>query len=85
MSRSFVLSSPMDILTRPMNSIVNYFDDFERDARTAMQPADGMYVTYETKKVYWKRETLDNGDVIHRRLTPEEVEAERSHSKEGNS
>lgn len=60
-------------------------DEFERDARVACQPENGIYVTYEMTSTHWQIETNENGDVIHRRLSIDEVEALKTHSREGNS
>lgn len=72
-------------MTHPFSMMSRVIDDFERDYRRALQPEDGYYVTYEMKPIHWQIETNENGDVIHRRLTEDEVEAMQTHDKDGNS
>jgi len=69
-------------ITSPLHGI---WASFERDVRDACQPADGHYVTYEMTPTHWQIETNENGDVIHRRMSIDEVEALKTHSQEGNS
>ena len=71
-------------MTQPFSMIGRIVEDFERDYELALQPEDGHYVTYEMKPIHWQIETNEAGDVIHRRLTADEVEAMKSHDKEGN-
>ena len=56
-------------------SVDGWFDRLERDVKIACQPEDGIYTVYEMKPVTYRIETNDNGDVIHKRLSDEEVEA----------
>ena len=72
-------------MSRPFNLMSRVFDDFERDYHRALQPEDGHYITWDLVPTHWQIETNENGDVIHRRLTEDEVEAMKTHDKEGNS
>ncbi len=66
-------------------SMSRYWDEFERDIRLASAPEAGHYVTYETKAVHWNREVNENGDIIYRRMSADEVEALKSNQEvEGN-
>jgi len=66
-------------------SMSRYWDEFERDIRLASAPEAGHYVTYETKAVHWNREINENGDIIYRRMSADEVEAMKSNMEvEGN-
>lgn len=60
-------------VTRPFNLMSRVLDDFERDYRRALEPEDGHYVTWDLVPTHWQIETNENGDVIHRRLSEEEV------------
>jgi len=55
-------------------SVDGWFDRLERDVKIACQPEDGIYTVYEMKPVTYRIETNDNGDVIHKRLSDEEIE-----------
>ena len=54
-------------------SVDGWFYRLERDVKIACQPEDGIYTVYEMKPVTYKIETNDNGDVIHKRLSDEEI------------
>ena len=79
--RRYVTSMPS--IGRVFNSM---WDNMERDIRTSSAPENGRYITYETTEVHWQRESNENGDVIYRRLTQDEVEANKTNDaeKEGN-
>ena len=62
-------------VSSPLAMVDGFFDRMERDIRVACQPEDGVYTVYEMKPVTYKIETNDNGDVIHRRLSADEVKA----------
>jgi len=66
-------------------SMNRYWDEWERDIKLASAPEAGHFVTYETKAVHWNREVNENGDIIYRRMSPDEVDALKSNMEaEGN-
>ena len=69
-------------LNSPLAMVDNIFDRLERNVNIACQPEDGIYTVYEMKPVTYKIETNENGDVIHRRLTEDEVKALKANQEE---
>lgn len=68
-----------------MSQMQDWFSNFESDARVACQPEDGIYTVYEMKPVTYQIETNESGDIIHRRLSAEELEMIKSNNEvEGN-
>jgi len=68
-----------------MSQMQEWFSNFESDAKVACQPEDGIYTVYEMKPVSYQIETNGSGDIIHRRLSEEEVEIIKSNKEvEGN-
>lgn len=72
-------------LNSPLAMVDNIFDRLERNINIACQPEDGIYTVYEMKPVTYKIETNENGDVIHRRLTEDEVKAIETNKEEQKS
>ena len=68
-------------MSSPLQAVDSWFDRLERDTRVACQPEDGIYTVYEMRPVTYQVETNDNGDIIHRRLSAEEVEVLNSNKK----
>ena len=68
-----------------MSQMQEWFSNFESEARVACQPEDGIYTVYEMKPVSYQIEINGSGDIIHRRLSEEEVEIIKSNKEvEGN-
>ena len=66
-------------------SMSRYWDEWERDIRLASAPESGHFVSYETKAVHWNREVTEKGDIIYRRMSPDEVSVWKSNDDaEGN-
>lgn len=55
-------------------SVDGFFERFERDVKIACQPENGIYTVYEMTPVTYQVEVNGSGDIIHKRLTDEEVE-----------
>ena len=66
----------------PLAMVDGFFDRMERDIKVACQPENGIYTVYEMKPVTYKIETNDNGDVIHRRLSADEIKAIETNKQE---
>jgi hypothetical protein len=64
--------------------LTNVWDEWARDARLATAPEDGHYVTHEMVTIHWMKETNENGDIIYRRMSDDEVEVMKANDKEGN-
>ena len=62
-------------MSSPLAMVDGFFDRIERDVKVACQPENGVYTVYEMKPVTYQIETNDNGDVIHRRLSEDEIKA----------
>ena len=75
MDRLFDRLTGFSGVSSPLQMVDGFFDRMERDIKVACQPEDGVYSVYEMKPVTYKIETNDNGDVIHRRLSADEVKA----------
>ena len=75
MDRLFDRLTGFSGVSSPLAMVDGFFDRMERDIKVACQPEDGVYTVYEMKPVTYKIETNDNGDVIHRRLSADEVKA----------
>lgn len=54
-------------------SVDGFFERFERDVKIACQPENGIYTVYEMNPVTYQIEVNESGDIIHRRLSEEEV------------
>ena len=62
-------------LSSPLAVVDNWFDNLERDIKIANGPSDGIVTRYEMVAKTYKREVNENGDVIFRLLTDDEVKA----------
>ena len=62
-------------LSSPLAVVDNWFDNLERDVKVANGPSDGIVTRYEMVAKTYKREVNENGDVIFRLLTDDEVKA----------
>ena len=62
-------------MSSPLSMVDGFFDRMEKDIKVACRPEDGVYTVYEMKPVTYKIETNGNGDVLHRRLSADEVRA----------
>jgi len=62
-------------LSSPLAVVDGFFDNLERDVKIASGPADGIVTRYEMVAKHYKREVNENGDVIFRLLTDDEVKA----------
>ena len=62
-------------MSSPLAVVDNWFDNLERDVKIANGPADGIVTRYEMVAKTYRREVNDNGDVIFRLLTDDEVKA----------
>ena len=62
-------------MPNPLAMVDGFFDGVEKDIKVACQPENGVYTVYEMRPVTYKIETNDNGDVLHRRLSEDEVRA----------
>ena len=79
----------MNHIDRHIRSMADHFvsmwDSMEDDIRLSCAPESGHFVTYETKAVHWNREVTEKGDIIYRRMTPDEVSVWESNDEvEGN-
>jgi hypothetical protein len=62
-------------------SVDGFFDRFEKEVKIACQPENGIYTVYEMTPVTYQIEVNENGDIIHRRLSTEEVEIIKSNKE----
>jgi len=62
-------------LSSPLQVVDSWFDNLERDMKIANGPSDGIVTRYEMVAKTYKREVNENGDVIFRLLTDDEVKA----------
>jgi len=62
-------------MSSPLQVVDTWFDNLERDVNIAKGPADGIVTKYEMIAKTYKREVNENGDVIFRLLTDDEVKA----------
>ncbi len=69
-------------LSSPLQVVDNWFDNLERDVKVANGPADGIVTRYEMVAKTYKREVNENGDVIFRLLTDDEVKALETNKQE---
>ena len=69
-------------MSSPLAMVDGFFDRIERDVKVACQPENGVYTVYEMKPVTYQIETNDNGDVIHRRLSEDEIKALETNKQE---
>jgi hypothetical protein len=52
-----------------------------REMRAACEPEDGHYITHEMVTIHWMKESNENGDIIYRRMTSDEVTAMESNNE----
>jgi hypothetical protein len=57
------------------------FDRLETNVNVSHAPESGRYTVYELKPVTYEVEVNDRGDVIHRRLSEEELEVIAANEK----
>ena len=69
-------------MSSPLAVVDNWFDNLERDVKIANGPADGIVTRYEMVAKTYKREVNENGDVIFRLLTDDEVKALETNKQE---
>ena len=69
-------------LSSPLAVVDNLFDNLERDIKIANGPEDGIVTRYEMIAKTYKREVNENGDVIFRLLTDDEVKALETNKQE---
>ena len=69
-------------MSSPLAVVDNWFDNLERDVKIANGPADGIVTRYEMVAKTYRREVNDNGDVIFRLLTDDEVKALETNKEE---
>lgn len=62
-------------------SVDGWFNRFEQDIKIACKPEDGIYTVYELTPVTYQIEVNGSGDVIHRRLSEEEIEIIKSNKE----
>lgn len=62
-------------MSSPLAMVDGFFDRMENEIKVACRPEDGVYTVYELKPVTYQIETNERGDVIHRRLSEDEVKA----------
>ena len=69
-------------LSSPIAVVDNLFENLERDIKIANGPEDGIVTRYEMIAKHYKREVNENGDVIFRLLTDDEVKALETNKQE---
>ena len=69
-------------LSSPLQVVDSWFDNLERDVKIANGPEDGIVTRYEMVAKHYKREVNDNGDVIFRLLTDDEIKAIETNKQE---
>ena len=69
-------------MSSPLAVVDNWFDNLERDVKIANGPEDGSVTRYEMVAKTYKREVNENGDVIFRLLTDDEVKALETNKQE---
>ena len=69
-------------LSSPLQVVDSWFDNLERDVKIANGPEDGIVTRYEMVAKHYKREVNDNGDVIFRLLTEDEMKAIETNKQE---
>ena len=69
-------------LSSPLQVVDTWFDNLERDVKIANGPEDGIVTRYEMVAKTYKREVNENGDVIFRLLTDDEVKALETNKQE---
>ena len=82
LDRVFDRMTGLSGMSSPLSMVDSWFDRVERDIKVACQPEDGIYTVYEMRPVTYKIETNDNGDVIHRRLSADEIKAIETNKQE---
>ena len=71
--RMFDRMTGLSGMSSPLQAVDRWFDRLEGDIKVACQPEDGIYTVYEMTPVTYQIEENGNGDIIHRRLSDEEV------------
>ena len=74
MDRLFDRVTGMSGLSSPLAVVDSLFDRLERDVRVSNSPQSGRYTVYKMVPVTYEIEVKDNGDVIHRVLSEEELD-----------
>ena len=69
-------------MSSPLQVVDTWFDNLERDVKIANGPADGIVTRYEMVAKTYRREVNENGDVIFRLLTDDEVKALETNKQE---
>ena len=68
-------------MTSPLAAVDNWFDNLERDARIASAPENGIVTRYELVAKNYQREVNEQGDVIYRLLTDDEMKVLQSNKE----
>jgi hypothetical protein len=79
--RLFDRMTSLSGMSSPLQLVDGWFDRLERDTRVACQPENGIYTVYEMTPVTYQIEVNGSGDIIHRRLSAEEVEVLNANKK----
>ena len=82
MDRLFDRLTGFSGLSTPLQVVDGFFDRMERDIKSANGPEDGIVTRYEMVAKTYRREVNDNGDVIFRLLTDDEVKALETNKQE---
>ena len=85
MDRLFDRLTGFSGLSSPLQVVDTWFDNLERDVKIANGPSDGIVTRYEMVAKTYKREVNENGDVIFRLLTDDEVKALETNKAEDKS
>lgn len=80
--RLFDRMTGMAGMSSPLAMVDGFFDRMEKDIKVACRPEDGVYTVYEMNPVTYQIETNERGDVIHRRLSKDEVKALQTNKEE---
>jgi len=75
MDRLFDRLTGFSGMSSPLAMVDGWFDRAEREINIANGPEDGIVTRYEMISKTYRREVNDNGDVIFRLLTDDEVKA----------
>ena len=85
MDRLFDRLTGFSGLSSPLQVVDTWFDNLERDVKIANGPSDGIVTRYEMVAKTYKSEVNENGDVIFRLLTDDEVKALETNKAEDKS